>query len=244
MKNKVVVITGSARGIGFSIAKEFAKMGATPIIWDVFEDGVKSAVEELSKNGYSAFGNAVDVTNPEIVEKTFKQINQKYGKIDCLINNAGITKDGLILKMKLQDWKAVIDINLTGTFICTQKVSRIMLKQRFGNIINIASVIGLMGNLGQANYAASKGGIISLTKTCAKEFASRNIRVNAIAPGFIKTAMTQTLPSNVVKNYTNAIPLKKLGDSVDVANLCIFLTSEKARYITGQTIQVDGGLLM
>jgi 3-oxoacyl-[acyl-carrier protein] reductase len=169
---------------------------------------------------------------------------KKFGKIDILINNAGITRDGLLMKMKEADWDAVINVNLKGTFVCTQKVCRFMMKQRSGVILNISSVIGIMGNAGQANYAASKGGVIAFTKSTAKEFASRNIRVNAIAPGFIETEMTAKLPQDIVETYAEAIPLKRMGKPADVANLCLFLASDDAAYITGQTIQVDGGLVM
>jgi 3-oxoacyl-[acyl-carrier protein] reductase len=174
----------------------------------------------------------------------FKQIHSEFGSIDVLINNAGITRDDLIMKMKPEAWDSVIAVNLKGTFNCTQKVCRYMMKKRAGSIINIASVIGIMGNVGQANYAASKGGIIALTKSTARELASRNIRANAIAPGFIRTEMTDVLSQEVVDKYSAAIPLNRMGLPKDVANLCIFLASDEANYITGQTINVDGGLIM
>jgi len=244
IENKIVIITGAARGIGFSLAETFAEHKATVIILDINKDIVENAIRKLSDKGYQAFGYEADITNSIRITEVFKEIYKKFGKIDVLINNAGITKDGLIMKMKESDWDAVMNVNLKGTFICTQKVSRYMLKQRDGVILNIASVIGLMGNAGQANYAASKGGIIALTKSTAKEFSSRNIRVNAIAPGFIETEMTKKLPEEVVKKYAEVIPLQRMGKPKDVANLCIFLASNMANYITGQTIQVDGGLIM
>ena len=243
-ENKVVIVTGSARGIGFAIAETFAENGATSIILDLFQDTVDEAVKKITDKGLKAIGYVVDITNSELIGNLFKEIFQKFGKINILINNAGITKDGLLMKMKESDWDAVINVNLKGTFICTQKVCRFMMKQRQGVILNISSVVGIMGNAGQANYAASKGGIITLTKSAAKEFASRNIRVNAIAPGFIETEMTSQLPKEIVDKYLEAIPLRHIGTPKDVANLCLFLASEEADYITGQTIQVDGGLIM
>jgi len=244
LEGKVAVITGSARGIGFSIAKRFAEQGAVTIITDITQEAVKSAVSELKENDLKVDGFIINVTNAESVENCFKQIVEKYTQIDILVNNAGITKDNLIMRMSEADWDAVINVNLKGTFLCTKKISRIMLNQKNGNIINIASVIGIMGNTAQANYAASKGGIIALTKSTAKEFASRNIRCNAVAPGFIETEMTAVLSENVKEEYAKAIPLKRMGKPSDVANLCVFLASDEASYITGQTINVDGGLIM
>lgn len=243
-EDKIVIITGSARGIGYSIAEEFSRNGAISIVLDIQEDLVQNAVKDLKNQGYKAFGYTADVTDSETIGNVFKEIISKFGKIDILVNNAGITKDGLIMKMKESDWDAVLNVNLKGTFICTQKVSRFMLKQRTGVIINISSIIGIMGNVGQANYAASKGGIIALTKSTAKEFASRNIRVNTIAPGFIKTEMTKKLPEEIVNKYLEVIPLNRMGTTKNVADLCLFLASDEADYITGQTIQVDGGLIM
>ncbi|HPY95986.1 MAG TPA: 3-oxoacyl-[acyl-carrier-protein] reductase [Candidatus Cloacimonadota bacterium] len=242
--DRVVVVTGSARGIGFTIAERFAQEGAITIISDISEEAVAEAAKKLQDQGYKADGFVINVTDSSQVEATFKEIVSKYQRIDVLVNNAGITKDTLIMRMKESDWDAVINVNLKGTFNCTQKISRHMLNQRSGSIINIASVIGIMGNVGQSNYAASKAGIIGLTKSTAKEFASRNIRANAIAPGFIETEMTAQLSPEVVENYAKAIPLQKMGKPVDVANACIFLASDEAQYITGQTIQVDGGLIM
>ena len=243
-EGKVAIITGSARGIGFAIAEVFAEKGASVIILDLQKEAVNETVKKLTVKDRQVFGYEVDVTNSNAVAEIFKEIVKKFGKIDILINNAGITRDGLLMKMKESDWDAVINVNLKGTFICTQKVCRYMMKQRSGVILNIASVIGIMGNAGQANYAASKGGIIAFTKSTAKEFASRNIRVNAIAPGFIETEMTAKLPKEIVETYAEAIPLKRMGKPADVANLCLFLASDDAAYITGQTVQVDGGLVM
>jgi 3-oxoacyl-[acyl-carrier protein] reductase len=241
---KIVVVTGGARGIGFGIAKSFAQSGATVIILDINQEMIDQSVNDLKNEGFTAYGYEVNVTDNHAVEKGVAEIIANHSRIDVLVNNAGITRDTIILKMKEQDWDAVIDVNLKGTFNCTQKVSRYMLKQRSGSIINITSVIGISGNIGQSNYAASKAGVIGLTKSAAKEFASRNIRVNAIAPGFIQTEMTAKLPTDVVDNYLQTIPLKTMGTISDVANLCIFLASDEAGYITGQTINVDGGLIM
>lgn len=244
IENKVTVITGSARGIGFAIAERFAEEGSITIITDVNQESVDSAAQKLTAKGYKAFGMVMNVTDASNVEECFKLIIKEHGSIDVLINNAGITKDNLIMRMKENDWDAVINVNLKGTFNCIQKVSRIMLGQKSGSIINISSVIGVMGNAGQANYAASKGGVIALTKSTAKEFASRNIRCNAVAPGFIETEMTASLDEKVKEDYANAIPLRRMGKALDVANLCLFLASDEAGYITGQTLNVDGGLIM
>ena len=239
-----VVITGSARGIGFAIAEAFAGQGAHPVIIDINKQVVDEAMQKLQDKGYSVSGYVGDVTNSSQMDEVFSAIIEERGKIDCLINNAGITRDNLLLRMREEEWRMVLEINLTGTFICTQKVFKYMMKARSGSIINIASVIGIMGNAGQANYAASKGGIIAFTKSCAKEFASRNIRVNAVAPGFIETEMTAKLPESVVEGYAKAIALQKMGKPEDVAKLCLFLASEESAYITGQTIAIDGGLVM
>ncbi|HPX63112.1 MAG TPA: 3-oxoacyl-[acyl-carrier-protein] reductase [Candidatus Syntrophosphaera thermopropionivorans] len=243
-ENMTVVITGAARGIGFAIAEAFAGQGAHPVIIDINKQVVDEAMQKLQDKGYSVSGYVGDVTNSSQMDEVFSAIIEERGKIDCLINNAGITRDNLLLRMREEEWRMVLEINLTGTFICTQKVFKYMMKARSGSIINIASVIGIMGNAGQANYAASKGGIIAFTKSCAKEFASRNIRVNAVAPGFIETEMTAKLPESVVEGYAKAIALQKMGKPEDVAKLCLFLASEESAYITGQTIAIDGGLVM
>jgi 3-oxoacyl-[acyl-carrier protein] reductase len=244
LKDKVVLITGSARGIGYAIAEAFASSGAKVIVMDIAPEAVDQAVKHITSQGFTAFGYTGNVTDADGMEELFNRVVTDHGSIDCLINNAGITRDNLLLRMKPEEWTSVISINLTGTFVCTQKVFKHMMRQRSGSIINIASVIGLMGNAGQANYAASKGGIIAFTKSCAKEFASRNIRVNAIAPGFIETEMTATLPQDVVAAYAKSIPLQRMGKPSDVAKLCQFLASDASTYITGQTIAVDGGLTM
>jgi len=244
LENKVAVVTGSARGIGFAIAEKLAEAGAITIITDMSQELVDTAVNKLNDMKLKTDGYVMNVTDSDNIEEVLKGIVAKYKTLDILVNNAGITKDNLIMRMKDEDWDAVINVNLKGTFLCTKRVSRIMLNQKSGNIINIASVIGIMGNSAQANYAASKGGIIALTKSTAKEFASRNIRCNAVAPGFIETEMTAILDDKVVEEYAKAIPLKRMGKPVDVANLCLFLASDEAGYITGQTLNVDGGLIM
>jgi 3-oxoacyl-[acyl-carrier protein] reductase len=244
LENKIAIITGSARGIGNAIAERLAEEGAIVIISDINQDAVNVAVAKIVEKGYKAEGYVINVTDSESIETAFKDIIAKYQRIDVLINNAGITKDNLIMRMSEEDWDTVINVNLKGTFNCIKKISRIMLNQKAGSIINIVSVIGIMGNAGQANYAASKGGTIALTKSTAKEFASRGIRCNAVAPGFIETEMTDILDEKTKEEYAKAIPLKRMGKPLDVANLCLFLASEEANYITGQTFTVDGGLVM
>ena len=242
--DKVIVITGAARGIGFAIAEAFAQQHAIVVIIDIATEAVEKAVANLRAKELKAFGYTGNVTDSAGIESLFAQIVQSHGQIDCLINNAGITRDNLILRMKEEEWQLVMEINLKGSFICTQKAFKHMMKARKGSIINITSVIGIMGNAGQANYAASKGGLIAFTKSCAKEFSPRGVRVNAVAPGFIETEMTATLSPEIRAEYAKVIPLQKMGTPVDVANLCLFLASDEAGYITGQTIAVDGGLTM
>ncbi|MDY0126761.1 MAG: 3-oxoacyl-[acyl-carrier-protein] reductase [Candidatus Cloacimonadaceae bacterium] len=244
ISKQIVVITGSARGIGLAIAERFASAKATVIVIDLNSELVDKAVESLKDQGGKAFGYIGNVTDAKGIEELFARIVAEHGAIDTLINNAGVTRDNLVLRMKEEEWQLVMDINLKGSFICTQKAFKHMMKARQGSIINIASVIGLMGNAGQANYAASKGGMIAFTKSCAKEFASRNVRVNAVAPGFIETEMTATLSEEIRASYGKAIPLGKMGSPADVAKVCMFLASEYSSYITGQTIAVDGGLTM
>lgn len=242
--DKIVLITGAARGIGKAIAERFAQANATVLILDLNREAIDHTVSELQGAGHQAFGYEANVTDARAIEELFTAVVKEHGKIDVLINNAGITRDNLMLRMKEEDWDLVLNINLKGAFICTQKVFKHMMKARVGSIINISSVIGLMGNAGQANYAASKGGMIAFTKSCAKEFAGRNIRVNAVAPGFIETEMTATLSDEIRAEYAKVIPLNKMGSPLDVAKLCMFLASDDSEYITGQTIAVDGGLTM
>ena len=244
LKDKVALITGGARGIGQAIAMTFAKEGADIVVADVNLEVAQKTASEIEALGRKALALEMDVTDYAKVEEGVNKILDKFGKVDILVNNAGITKDNLILRMSQGEWDAVINVNLKGTFNCIKAVSRPMIKQRSGKIVSIASIIGLMGNAGQANYAASKAGIIALTKTVAKELASRNVNANAVAPGFIQTEMTAKLPEPVKAKMLEAIPLAKLGTPQDVANVCLFLASEEANYITGQVITVDGGMVM
>lgn len=244
LKGKVALITGGARGIGRDIALLFAREGADIVIADVNLQEAQKTCSDIEALDRKALSLQLDVTNFTKVEEAVNKILDKFTKIDILINNAGITKDGLILRMSESDWDAVLAVNLKGTFNCTKAVSKAMIKQRSGKIVNIASIIGIIGNPGQANYAASKAGIIALTKTSAKELASRNININAVAPGFIQTDMTARLAEDLKQKMFGAIPLGKFGTPGDVANVCLFLASEESAYITGQTIVVDGGMVM
>ncbi len=243
LKDKTALITGGARGIGKEIATRFAKEGADIIIWDVLDEGEKTS-EEIKRLGRKSVFHKIDITNLANVQKQANDVIQEFGRLDILVNNAGITRDNLLLRMEESEWESVITVNLKGTFNCTKAFIKYMMKARKGRIINISSVIGLFGNAGQSNYAASKAGIIGFTKSIAKEVGSRNITVNAIAPGFIQTPMTDILSEEVKKNYLSLIPLKKFGLPEDIANLSIFLASDEAKYITGEVIRVDGGIAM
>lgn len=244
LKDKVALITGGGRGIGCQIALIFAKEGANIVICDVKGNLAEDVAAQIRKIGRDAIGLGVDVTDSLSVNEMVNKILDKFGKIDILVNNAGITRDNLILKMSEADWDAVIDVNLKGTFNVSKAVSKVMIKQRQGKIVNIASIIGIIGNAGQANYAASKAGIIAFTKSTAKELALRNICVNAVAPGFIQTDMTAKLPEDVKEKMLQKIPLGKFGATLDVANTCLFLAGGESDYITGQIIVVDGGMVM
>jgi len=244
LKDKVALITGGARGIGKAIAMAMAKEGADIVIADVNLEAAQQTCSEIEALGRKTLSLNMNVTDSKNVEESLNKILDKFTKVDILVNNAGITKDNLSLRMSDSDWDAVINVNLKGTFNCTKAVSRVMMKQRSGKIVNIASIIGIIGNPGQANYSASKAGIIALTKTTAKEFASRNININAVAPGYIQTEMTAKLPEEVRQKMLALIPLGRMGQPEDVANACLFLASEEASYITGQTIVVDGGMVM
>ena len=244
LKDKVALITGAARGIGKAIALLFAEAGADIAVGDVNIEEAEKTCLEIEALGRKSLALEIDVTDYAKVEEAVNKILDKFAKVDILVNNAGITKDNLLLRMSQVEWDAVLDVNLKGTFNCIKAVSRPMIKQRRGRIINIASIIGIIGNPGQANYSASKAGIIALTKTAAKELASRNINVNAVAPGFIQTEMTARLAEDVREKMKEAIPLNKFGEPLDVAAVCLFLASEDSSYITGQTIVVDGGMVM
>jgi len=244
LKDKVALITGGAQGIGREIALKFAAEGADIVIGDINLQKAIKTQADIEALGRKALALELDVTDYAKLTEALNKILDKFGKVDILVNNAGITKDNLILRMGDAEWDAVISVNLKGTFNCTKAVSRLMIKQRYGKIINVASIIGIIGNAGQANYSASKAGIIALTKTAAKELASRNINVNAVAPGFIQTEMTARLPEGLKQKMQEAIPLGRFGSPGDVAAVCVFLASEEASYITGQTIIVDGGMVM
>ncbi len=244
LKGKIALVTGGARGIGRAIAWRLGSAGADLAIFDVLDDVAGAAGELAGSLGVKACGYKVDVTDSAQVDEAVGQVVKDLGRLDVLVNNAGITRDGLIMRMKDPDWDAVLAVNLKGAFLCTRAASRPMLKQRSGRIVNIASVVGLMGNAGQANYAASKAGLIGLTKTCAKEFGSRGVTVNAVAPGYIRTAMTDELTEEQRDKMLQLVPLGRLGEVTDVAAAVAFLASEEAAYVTGQVLTVDGGMVM
>ncbi len=243
LKDKVSIVTGSARGIGKAIALALATQKAKVVVnYANSSTEAEKVVTEITELGSEAIAIKADVSKSEEVDTLINQTMEKWGRIDILVNNAGITRDTLLLRMKLEDWQAVIDLNLTGVFLCTKAVSKIMLKQKSGRIINITSVSGIMGNAGQANYSAAKAGVIGFTKSVAKEFAPRGITVNAVAPGFIATDMTANLNAEPILQY---IPLNRFGKPEDIAGMVRFLASDPAAsYITGQVFNVDGGMVM
>ncbi len=244
LANQIAVVTGAGRGIGQAIALKFAANGADLVAVDLLTDFVQHTVEQVQKLGRKAWAIAANVSDPASVEAAAGQILKEPGRVDILVNNAGVTRDGLLMRMGEADWDTVLDINLKGTFLFTKAFTRAFLKQKSGRIVNIASVIGLIGNAGQCNYAASKAGVIGFTKSVARELASRGITANAIAPGFIETKMTEALGPEARESLLKQIPLNCLGQPEDVANAALFLASPAARYITGQVLAVDGGMAM
>ncbi len=244
LKDKIAVVTGAGRGIGRAIAERLAREGAKVVVADLSIQDAEDTVKVLNEMGAVAKAISVDVSSSESVKALFEEVVKEFGGVDILINNAGITRDTLVLRMKEEDWDAVIDVNLKSVFLCSKEAIKLMAKKRFGRIVNIASVVAFMGNPGQANYSASKAGIVGLTKTLAREYASRGITVNAVAPGFIQTAMTEKLPENVKEEMLKSIPLGRFGTVDDVAAAVVFLTLPDASYITGQVIHVNGGMYM
>ncbi len=241
LENKVAVVTGASQGIGRSISEIFSKAGAHVVCVARNKDKLKELVREISKNGNSASYVPCDISNGNLIEKTFKSVVTNHKQIDILVNNAGITKDSLILRMKEQRWDEVINTNLKGAFHSTKIVLRQMMRKKYGRIINITSIVGLQGNSGQSNYAASKAGLIGFSQSIAKEVASRGITVNCIAPGWIKTHMTKDIPQEIKEDIIKNIPIGKTGTAEDIAYTALFLASKESQYITGQTITVDGG---
>lgn len=243
LNNKVAVVTGASRGIGRAIALTLAGYGASVVVnYNGSKDKAEEVVNEIKANGGNAVSYQADISDFEAVKTMFADVVKELGKIDILVNNAGITRDNLILKMSEEDFDAVINTNLKGVFNCLKHASRIMLKQKGGRIVNISSIVGVTGNPGQTNYSAAKAGVIGMTKTLAKELGSRGITVNAVAPGYINTDMTAVLSDELKGKVTENIPLRRLGEVADIAEAVAFLASDKAAYITGQTIQIDGGL--
>ena len=244
LEGRVALVTGGARGIGRAICEKLASEGATVAMVDIMLDVAEKTAAEFRANGHEAFAVAANVAKFDDAEAAVKAVVEKYAKLDILVNCAGITRDTLMLKMTEQDWDAVIAVNLKGVFNMTKAAIRPMMKARFGRIVNISSVVGRMGNVGQANYAASKAGVLGLTKTTAREFASRNITANAVCPGYIATDMTEKLPQEARDAFLVNIPLKRAGKPADVANVVYFFCSPEADYVTGQVLNCDGGFLM
>ncbi|MFA5353457.1 MAG: 3-oxoacyl-[acyl-carrier-protein] reductase [Thermodesulfovibrionales bacterium] len=244
MKGHTAVITGGGRGIGKSIGEELVRRGANIVVVDVNREIAQETATEFEKMGVRSIALTGDVSKSADVAAIFEEAVKEFGKVEIVVNNAGITRDGLLMRMKEEDWDAVININLKGTFLCSKEAVKVMSKQRYGRIVNIASIVAFMGNPGQANYSASKAGIVGLTKTVAKEYAGRGITSNAVAPGFITTAMTDALPDNVKQDMMKSIPMNRFGTVEDVAHAVAFLSSPESGYVTGQVIHVNGGMYM
>lgn len=244
LKDKVAVVTGASRGIGKSISLALAARGAKIVAVDITDKGMDELLAEIAAAGSEGIAVTGNVTVSEDTERMIEQAVATYGRVDILVNNAGITRDGLLMRMKEEDWDAVLTVNLKGAFLCTRAAAKVMTKQRSGRIINIASVVGQMGNAGQANYCASKAGLMGLTRSNARELAKRNITVNAVAPGFIVSDMTEALPDKVKQEMAAQIPLERFGSADDIANAVAFLAADASAYITGQVIAVNGGMYM
>ncbi len=244
LQENVALVTGGAQGIGKAIVDLLADCGASVVVSDINRETAEKTVAELTAQGKKAMAAQANVARGEEVKAMVDSVISQWGKVDILVNNAGITRDTLLLRMKDEDWDAVLSVNLKGTYNCMKAVLSSMSKQRRGRIVNISSIVGVIGNAGQANYAASKAAVIGLTKTVAREYASRGITVNAVAPGFIDTAMTAVLPAEVKENLMKQIPLARLGSASDVANAVVFLASDRASYMTGQVLHVNGGMYM
>ena len=244
LNGKIALITGGAQGIGRFISEELAGQGAHVVLGDINQEGAEKTAAEIKDSGGKASAVGIDVSNAKDVQGVFDSILKEYKPVDIVVNNAGITRDGLLVRMKEVDWDLVLNINLKGSFLCSQQAAKQMMKQKSGSIVNIASIVGVMGNFGQSNYSASKSGLIGFTKTLAREVAPRGIRANAVAPGFIDTEMTRVLEESVRSKLIEQIPLARLGQPEDVARCVSFLVSENASYITGQVINVNGGMLM
>ena len=243
-KDRVVIVTGASRGIGKSISLALAACGAKIVAVDIDLAATEAMVAELKANGTEAIAVQGNVTLSADAEKMVQAAVEAFGRVDILVNNAGITRDALLLRMKDEDWDAVLNVNLKGAFLCSRAAAKVMSKQRYGRIINIASVVGQMGNAGQANYCASKAGLMGLTRSNARELARRNVTVNAVAPGFIATDMTDALPEKTREELAAQIPLERLGSAEDIAHAVVFLAQEKSGYITGQVLAVNGGMYM
>ncbi len=241
---RVAMVTGGARGIGFAIAEKLCSDGYSVIISDILAEAANESASKLADGGARAISVEGDVSKPESVDAMFKASIEELGRVDVLVNNAGITRDNLILRLDAEDWDVVMDVNLKGAFLCTKAAARIMIKNRWGRIINISSIVGIMGNAGQSNYSASKAGLIGLTKSAAKELAGRSITVNAVAPGYIQTEMTEKLPDSARQAFLSMVPLKRPGTPADIAGIVSFLASDLAEYVTGQVIHCDGGMVM
>lgn len=244
LSGKTALITGAGRGIGKEIARALGKAGANLVISDIAADFANQTAAELANGEIKTLAIAGDISKAEDVEALFKAANETFGGVDILVNNAGITRDNLLARMDEKDWDLVLTVNLKGAFLCTKAASRGMMKKRYGRIVNVSSVVGIMGNAGQANYSASKAGLIGLTKSTAKELASRNVTVNAVAPGYIATDMTKDLPEEAKMKFLQSVPLGRPGTPGDIAGVVLFLVSEAASYVTGQVIHIDGGMLM